>query len=271
MRTGIRGWGRVGGGLLATLVAASVLLAGPALASTVEQQGAQFTVLMTCPATGPQLSGFPKTFTLTPGGSQLITGIPEGVQCSITETRQGGASSVTYTVNGGSPSQAAPTVTINPTAEQHVVLTNNFPAPPKVVPVPPAIPDLSKVITRAFVAGEAVHFADKAPNGCDPILHVDGRSAGAVPTRNDGTFDVAAVTRDLAAGEHVAEVYCTHPVGRLLHTSFWVAAPQSSSNVFFVVLVSLLVVFAIGWVSLRTLAGSGSAPPTAGARGRDRG
>jgi hypothetical protein len=28
MRTGIRGWGRVGGGLLATLVAASVLLAG---------------------------------------------------------------------------------------------------------------------------------------------------------------------------------------------------------------------------------------------------
>ena len=269
MRTAIRGWVRFGCGLVVTLVAASGLLAGPAVASTVEQT-AQFTVTVACPAAGPQLSGFPRTFTLTSGGSVLISGIPEGVQCSVTEVGHGGAPSVTYTVNGGSASQAAPTVTVNPSATQNVQITNNFPAPPKVVPAPVSIPDLSQVLKRAFVAGEAVHLADAAPNGCDPILRVDGRSVGAVPTRSDGTFDVAAVTRDLAAGKHVGEVYCTHPVARLLHTTFWVAAAQSSSNVSFVMLISLLVVLAIAWASLRTLVGPGSAPAAGGAQRRDR-
>jgi len=268
MRTAIRFWVRVGCGLVVTLVAASGLLAGPAVASTVEQS-AQFTVTVACPAAGPQLSGFPRTFTLTSGGSVLISGIPEGVQCSVTEVGHGGAPSVTYTVNGGSASQAAPRVTVDPNATQKVEITNNFPPPPKVVPAV-SIPDLSQVITRAFVAGEAVHLADAAPNGCDPILRVDGRSVGAVPTRSDGTFDVAAVTRDLSAGKHVGEVYCTHPVARLLHTTFWVAAAQSSSNVSFVMLISLLVVLAIAWASLRTLVGPGSAPAAGGAQRRDR-
>jgi iron complex outermembrane receptor protein len=48
--------------------------------------------------------------------------------------------------------------------------------------------------------------------------------------------------------------------------TFWVAAPISSSNILFVALASLLVLFAIGWVALRTLAGTsalaGTAPPS---------
>jgi hypothetical protein len=128
--------------------------------------------------------------------------------------------------------------------------------PPVLVETTVEIREISNVLRRAFVAGEFVHLAGRTPATCAaPKLHVDGRVLGPVETSSDGTFDVGVVTRDLSVGRHVAEVFCTNPVARLMRTSFWVAAPQSSSNIFFVVLVSLFMVYAIGWVGLRTLAG----------------
>jgi hypothetical protein len=119
-----------------------------------------------------------------------------------------------------------------------------------------AIREISNVVRRAFVAGEAVRVAGRAPAGCLPKLHLDGKLIGAIATERDGSFDLEFATRDLAAGNHVAEVFCTSPAALLLRKIFWVAAPQSSSNVFAIVLVSLLVVYAICWVGLRTLAGT---------------
>jgi hypothetical protein len=117
------------------------------------------------------------------------------------------------------------------------------------------IREISDVVRRAFVAGEAVRLAGRAPASCLPTLHLDGKVTGPIDTQRDGTFDVGFATRDLAAGRHIAEVVCTNPAALLLRKTFWVAAPQSSSNVFAIVLVSLLVVYAIGWVGLRTVAG----------------
>jgi len=119
-----------------------------------------------------------------------------------------------------------------------------------------AIREISNVVRRAFVAGEGVRVAGRAPAGCLPRLHLDGRALGAIATQRDGSFDLEFATRDLAAGSHLAEVFCTSPAALLLRKIFWVAAPQSSSNVFAIVLVSLLVVYAIAWVGLRTLAGT---------------
>ena len=85
---------------------------------------------------------------------------------------------------------------------------------------------------------------------------------GPVDTRTGGAFELGIVTRYLAAGRHVAEIFCTDPVARLSRTVFWVAAPQTSSNLFFVILVSLFMVGAIGWVALGTFASAalGKAP-----------
>jgi hypothetical protein len=124
---------------------------------------------------------------------------------------------------------------------------------------------VSDVIPRAFVAGEDVRLGATAPPGCDPILRVDGEQQGSVPVASSGRLNLAVLTRDLPAGQHVAEVFCTHPAAAVLHTVFWIAAAQTSSNIFFVVVASLLVVFAVGWVCLRTLAGGSTA--TAASRG----
>ncbi|HEV2311082.1 MAG TPA: DUF5979 domain-containing protein, partial [Acidimicrobiia bacterium] len=93
--------------------------------------GSTFTVSVACPASGTPLSGFPKTLTFNssgtlPRGTLPITGIPAGTQCSVTETGTGGASTTTYTVNGGSPWANPPTVTISSTAQQSVAITNTY-------------------------------------------------------------------------------------------------------------------------------------------------
>jgi len=240
-------------------VGTGVLFAAPAVA-LVAQQTAPVTVTVACPATGPQLSGFPKTFPLGVGGSELITGIPAGVQCSITQTGPGGASSVTYTTNGGSPSANPPTVTVSPNGVQNVQVAT--PAPPPPPPPPPTVAAVVTVrdekteIPRAFVAGEPVRIDATGPSGCDPYLLVDGQRQASVPVAADNTFNLAVATSTLPAGEHVASVFCAHPSAEVARTVFWVAAAQTSSNIFFVVVASLLVVFAVGWVILRTLAGS---------------
>jgi hypothetical protein len=142
------------------------------------------------------------------------------------------------------------------------------PPPPVLVAPTVAIREISDVIPRAFVAGEDVRLAGAGPPGCDPYLTVDGQRQGSVPVGNTGAFDLAVLTRDLAAGQHVAEVLCTHPSAALLRTTFWIAAAQTSSDIFFVVVASLLVVVAVGWVCLRTLAGgSGLAAADRGGQG----
>jgi hypothetical protein len=109
---------------------------------------------------------------------------------------------------------------------------------------------------RAYIAGESVRLAGQAPDGCDPILRIDGQFVESVSVDRVGNFDVGAETRDLASGRHVAEIFCTSPSALLMSTTFWVAAPVSSSFIVFVALMSLLVLIAIGWVGVRTLMGS---------------
>ena len=259
-----RRWVGVGGGLVALSIGTGVLLAAPAMAS-VARQTTPVTVTVRCPSSGPQLSGFPKTFPLGAGGTELITGIPAGVQCSITQTDQGGASSVTYTTNGGAPSASPPNVTVSPGGLQNVNIADAFPPPPP--PPPPkvapavAVRDVLTEIPRAFVAGDRLRINGVGPSGCDPYLLVDGERQTSVPVTANDTFNLAVVTSTLPAGRHVASVACTHPAAEVAHTVFWIAAAQTSSNVFFVVVASLLVVFAVGWVILRTLAGSAGVSP----------
>jgi hypothetical protein len=114
-------------------------------------------------------------------------------------------------------------------------------------------------VRRAFVAGEAVQLTGTAPDGCDPILRVDDQFVRSVDVDRAGNFDVSAETRDLASGRHVAEIFCTNPNALLMRKVFWVAAPASSSIIVFIALGSLLVLLAIGWVGVRTLAGASSA------------
>jgi hypothetical protein len=117
----------------------------------------------------------------------------------------------------------------------------------------------SIVLRRAQIAGESVQLEGNAPDGCDPILRVDDQFVRSVPVDRLGNFDIGVETRDLAAGRHVAEVFCSNPTALLLRKTFWVAAPVSNSIIVFVALVSLLVLLAIGWVGVRTLAGTSAA------------
>ena len=112
---------------------------------------------------------------------------------------------------------------------------------------------------RALVGGESVSLTGTAPAGCDPILRLDDQLIGPVTVGRGGSFDLSVETRDLAAGRHVAEVFCTSPSALLLSKTFWVTAPGSSSNILFVALVCLLMLVALGWVGVQTLAGGAGA------------
>jgi hypothetical protein len=109
---------------------------------------------------------------------------------------------------------------------------------------------------RAYIAGESVRLAGRAPDGCDPILRIDDQFVASVTTDRARNFDIGAETRDLASGRHVAEIFCTRPSALLMSKTFWIAAPVGSSFIVFVALMSLLVLIAIGWVVVRTLMGT---------------
>jgi hypothetical protein len=121
-----------------------------------------------------------------------------------------------------------------------------------------AIRLVSSVRPRALVAGEILRLSGRAPAGCDAVLRIDGKRQGRVATGPNGQFEIEYRTTDLAAGRHLAEVVC---VGRgvLLSKVFWVATPVGSSSIVLVVFASLLVLFAIAFVGLRTLAGTWAA------------
>ena len=110
----------------------------------------------------------------------------------------------------------------------------------------------SSVVQRALVAGETVHVAGTAPDGCRPVLRVDGDVISGVAVGPGGTFDVGVATDELSAGRHVAEVVCSSS-GVLVSKTFWIAAPLTSSDVLSVGMLSMFTLGALGWVGIRTL------------------
>ncbi len=110
----------------------------------------------------------------------------------------------------------------------------------------------SSVVQRALVAGESVNLTGNAPDGCRPVLRVDGTVISQVAVGPGGKFDVDVATDDLSAGRHVAEIMCSSS-GVLVSKTFWIVAPMTSSNVLAVGLLSVLTLSALGWVGVRTL------------------
>jgi hypothetical protein len=126
---------------------------------------------------------------------------------------------------------------------------------PVVVPTPEQPVELTLIrdqLRRAFVPGQPVRLDGTAPADCEPVLRVDGEMVGPVDTDSGGRFTVDVDTSDLGAGQHRAEIVC--PGGMILQTGFWVATPQTNSRTLSVVLVVLLMLGALGWVSIRGLA-----------------
>ncbi len=92
--------------------------------------GTTFTVDVNCSIDAlDRTLTFDETGTLTSANSP-IPSIPTGTQCTVTETGDGGASSVGYSVDGGTASASAPTVTINNAEQSDVAITNTFTATP---------------------------------------------------------------------------------------------------------------------------------------------
>lgn len=79
-----------------------------------------FKVEVKCGATIDQ------TLSLTAGQNLTVDNIPDGTQCTVTETDASGADTTTYTVNGGAPSGSAPTFTVHAGDLDHVVVTNTY-------------------------------------------------------------------------------------------------------------------------------------------------
>ena len=126
---------------------------------------------------------------------------------------------------------------------------------PVVAPTPEQPVELTLIrdqLRRAFVPGQPVRLDGTAPADCEPVLRVDGETIGSVDTDSGGRFTVDVDTSDLGAGQHRAEIVC--PGGMIRQTGFWVATPQTSSRTLSVVLVVLLMLGALGWVSVRGFA-----------------
>jgi hypothetical protein len=187
-------------------------------------------------------------------GAQPGNGLGEGPHCTGSDAHPGPDNSpCDQVLTPPPPPPPPPSPSIPPVGRPTFT-------PPAAITPPPSVPveeiqNVSYVLRRAFVAGQSVRVTGLAPNGCDPTLHLDGSLVGPIATSRDGAFDLSVATHDLPPGQHLAEVYCTNPAALLVRTQFWVAAPQSSSNLLFVVFSSLFVLYALGWVALRTVAG----------------
>ncbi|MGH9048892.1 MAG: hypothetical protein ACRDY4_04090 [Acidimicrobiia bacterium] len=151
-----------------------------------------------------------------------------------------------------------PTVVLGVAAE---IPTADAPASPGAVTTDRTVTVLPSGLTltnyqlrRAFVPGQPVRIDGTAPAGCDPVLHVDDQPAGKIDTNGAGDFSLDVDTSGLGPGQHRAEVVCSD--GTILQAGFWVAAPQTSSSTLSVVLVALLVMGALGWVSVRGMVNS---------------
>jgi hypothetical protein len=88
--------------------------------------GTEFTIFVNCDgADFDQFLLFDEFGNLT-SGTTPITGIPLGTECTVSETEDGGADSVTYDPDGGTPFDP-PTVTIDAESDTvTVTVTNTF-------------------------------------------------------------------------------------------------------------------------------------------------
>lgn len=93
--------------------------------------GTVFEVTIDCTLEGSPLDGFPVLVTFDENGDLVpppdlpLTGIPAGAECTVEETDDGGATSVAYDPDGGTPSDP-PTVTIVAEEVALVTVTNTF-------------------------------------------------------------------------------------------------------------------------------------------------
>lgn len=146
--------------------------------------------------------------------------------------------------------------TVPPTAPPGVPPTAPPDTPPDAVPVlevagSSAIRTDSSEVGRARVAGEAVRVTGVAPDGCRPVLRIDGTIIDRVDVGRDGSFDVDVVTDELSAGRHVAEVVCSS--GVVVRKAFWIAAPVTSTEIFSVGMLAMLTLGGLGWVGIKTV------------------
>jgi len=202
------------------------------------------------------VTGVDQTASEADPGNFLVNGFATlaGTTCTATETA----------VPSGYTSSQTCSATL---AAGGCTITNTLNVVPVEVRGAVAVRLISAVQRRALVAGEFVRLTGRAPADCGPILRVDGESTGPVTTARDGSFDLRVGTRDLAAGRHVAVVFCSRRDATLLRKTFWIAAPISSSNVLVVALAALLVLLAIGWVGLQTITGSAAVTQKMGTGG----
>lgn len=199
------------------------------------------------------------TVGVTCSSGSVVTGIStaaEGAPAAFTVNRFATAASTTCTATESPvPAGYTSSGTCSATLAAGACTITNTLEPEIEVAGLSAIRTISSVRSRALVAGEILHLSGRAPEGCDPLLRIDGIVQGRVATGPDGDFEIRYRTTDLAAGRHLAEVVCPGR-GVLLSKVFWVATPVGSSSIVLVVFASLLVLLAIGFVGLRTLAGS---------------
>jgi len=93
--------------------------------------GTLFEVTIDCTVEGSSLDGFPVVVTFDDSGDLVpppnlpLTGIPAGAECTVEETDNGGATSVAYDPNGGTPADP-PTVPVVANETVLVTITNTF-------------------------------------------------------------------------------------------------------------------------------------------------
>jgi hypothetical protein len=199
-------------------------------------------------------------------GATVTLGLGQSATCTITNDDQAVLPPPPPpTPPPPTPPPPAPAAPPPPTAPTPQAVSPLPIAPPFVEPVA-VVPDEPAELTlirdelrRAFVPGQPVRLDGTAPADCRPTLRVDGQMVGPVEIDRAGRYTVDVDTTELAAGRHLAEILC--PGGMIRQTGFWVAAPQTSSSTLSVVLVVLLVLGALGWVSIRGLTSRTRAAP----------
>jgi uncharacterized protein DUF5979 len=134
---------------------------------------------------------FDSTGTLT-SGTNPITGIPAGAQCTVTETGNGGATSVSYNPGGAS----APTVTIGANQQSTVGVTNTFVQTGGNITV---TLNVSKTLTNGAPVANGTQF----------VLHVvctGGASVDQFVTFTYPSLGPTAITRQI---DSLASLSCT--------------------------------------------------------------
>src|SRR6185295_4663844 len=120
---------------------------------------------------------------------------PAGTQCTVTETSDGGATTVTYSPDGGTPADA-PTVTIVANEQASVAVTNTFVETEGNITV-------TLNVSKTLTGGNAV------PNGTQFVLHVvctGGTNVDQLVTLTYPNLGPTAIVRQINS---LASLSCT--------------------------------------------------------------